>query len=151
MQWSGVLHAHPLSFKATEQGFEMGLRRKPLSPSRRLKRGRGHRRPTNASVVHRHVPALMVRPKNFKPADALFPRKAIGRSVSIWLKAGGERLRAHRARYPYGFFEISDGAVVELEDRVFGATTLLLLRTSRSSMPVCGALPMRPIFQRAPR
>ena len=122
MQWSGVLHAHPLSFKATEQGFEMGLPEKAVEPIEAIKAWAWPPPPGRpiASVVHRHVPALMVRPKNFKPADARLSAKGDWSiSVDMAEKAGGERLRAHIGHgIPYGFFEISDGAVVlELEDR----------------------------------
>ena len=56
----------------------------------------------------------MVRPKNFKPADARLSAKGDWSiSVDMAEKAGGERLRAHIGHgIPYGFFEISDGAVV---------------------------------------
>ena len=37
MQWSGVLHAHPLSFKAAEHGFEMGLPEKAVEPIEAIK------------------------------------------------------------------------------------------------------------------
>ena len=36
-QWSGVLHAHPLSFKATESGFEVGLPEKAVEPIEAIK------------------------------------------------------------------------------------------------------------------
>jgi hypothetical protein len=36
-QWSGVLHAHPLSFKATESGLEMGVPRKERGPINQAK------------------------------------------------------------------------------------------------------------------
>ena len=121
MQWSGVLHAHPLSFKATEQGFEMGLPEKAVEPIEAIKAWAWPPPPGRpiASVVHRHVPALTVRPKNFKPADARLSAKGDWSiSVDMAETGGGQRLRAHIGHgIPYGFFEISDGAVfVELED-----------------------------------
>ena len=93
MQWSGVLHAHPLSFKATEQGFEMGLPEKAVEPIEAIKAWAWPPPPGRpiASVVHRHVPALMVRPKTLSQQMPVFPRKAIGRSVSIWLRKRAAR------------------------------------------------------------
>lgn len=121
MQWSGVLHAHPLSFRATESGFEMGLPEKAAEPIEAIKAWAWPPPPGRpiASVVHRHVPALKVRPKNFEPADARLSAKGDW-SISIDMAepAGDRRLRAHLGHgIPYGFFEISDGAVIiELED-----------------------------------
>ena len=121
MQWSGVLHAHPLSFKATESGFEMGLPEKAVEPIEAIKAWAWPPPPGRpvASVVHRHVAALKVSPKNFQPADARLSAKgdwSIG--IDMAEKDGDRRLRAHIGHgIPYGFFEISDGAVViDLED-----------------------------------
>ena len=121
MQWSGVLHAHPLSFKATEQGFEVGLPEKAVEPIEAIKAWAWPPPPGRpiASVVHRHVPALTVRPKNFKPADARLSAKGDWSiSVDMTEPEGDRRLRAHIGHgIPYGFFEVSDGAVViELEE-----------------------------------
>lgn len=121
MQWSGVLHAHPLSFKATESGFEMGLPEKAVEPIEAIKAWAWPPPPGRpvASVVHRHVAALRVSPKNFQPADARLSAKgdwSIG--IDMAEKDGDRRLRAHIGHgIPYGFFEISDGAVaIDLED-----------------------------------
>ncbi len=121
MQWSGVLHAHPLSFKATEQGFEMGLPEKAVEPIEAIKAWAWPPPPGRpiASVVHRHVAALTVRPKHFQPADARLSAKGDWSiSVDMTEPEGDRRLRAHIGHgIPYGFFEVSDGAVViELED-----------------------------------
>ena len=121
MQWSGVLHAHPLSFKATEQGFEMGLPEKAVEPIEAIKAWAWPPPPGRpiASVVHRHVPALTVRPKDFQPADARLSAKGDWTiSVDMTEPEGDRRLRAHIGHgIPYGFFEVSDGAVViELEE-----------------------------------
>ena len=121
MQWSGVLHAHPLSFRATESGFEMGLPEKAVEPIEAIKAWAWPPPPGRpiASVVHRHVGALRVSPKNFQPADARLSAKGDW-SISIDMAEtdGDRRLRAHIGHgVPYGFFEISDGAVViDLED-----------------------------------
>ena len=121
MQWSGVLHAHPLSFKATESGFEMGLPEKAVEPIEAIKAWAWPPPPGRpiASVVHRHVAALKVSPKNFQPADARLSAKGDW-SISIDMaeEAGDRSLVAHIGHgIPYGFFEISDGAVViDLED-----------------------------------
>ena len=121
MQWSGVLHAHPLSFKATERGFEMGLPEKAVEPIEAIKAWAWPPPPGRpiASVVHRHVAALTVRPKHFQPADARLSAKGDWSiSVDMTEPEGDRRLRAHIGHgIPYGFFEVSDGAVViELED-----------------------------------
>ena len=48
MQWSGVLHAHPLSFKATASGFESGVARESCrADSRRLRPGLGPHLPAD--------------------------------------------------------------------------------------------------------
>ena len=49
-----VLHAHPLSFKATEQGFEMGLPEKAVEPIEAIKAWAWPPPPGRpiASVVH---------------------------------------------------------------------------------------------------
>lgn len=121
MQWSGVLHAHPLSFRATESGFEMGLPEKAVEPIEAIKAWAWPPPPGRpiASVVHRHVPALKISPKNFQPADARLSAKGDWSiSVDMAEQVGGRRLVAHIGHgLPYGFFEVSDGAVVvELDD-----------------------------------
>ena len=121
MQWSGVLHAHPLSFKATESGFEMGLPEKAVEPIEAIKAWAWPPPPGRpiASVVHRHVPAITVRPKNFQPADARLSAKGDWSiSVDMTEPEGDRTLRAHIGHgIPYGFFEVSDGAaVIELEE-----------------------------------
>lgn len=120
-QWSGVLHAHPLSFRATEVGFEMGLPEKAVEPIEAIKAWAWPPPPgrPKASVVHRHVPALTVKPKNFQPADARLSSKGDWTiSIDMADEAGDRRLEAHVGHgIPYGFFEISDGAVViDLEE-----------------------------------
>ena len=120
MQWSGVLHAHPLSFRATEAGFEMGLPEKAVEPIEAIKAWAWPPPPgrPKASVVHRHVPALTVKPKNFQPSDAKLAAKGDWTiSIDMAEKESGRRLEAHIGHgIPYGFFEISDGAVgIDLE------------------------------------
>lgn len=120
MQWSGVLHAHPLSFKATATGLEMGLPEKAAEPIEAIKAWAWPPPPGRpiASVVHRHVAALKVRPKNFEPADARLSAKGDWSISFDMAEPNGERrLRAHIGHgIPYGFFEVSDGAaIIELE------------------------------------
>ena len=124
MQWSGVLHAHPLSFKATERrDLRWGLPEKAVEPIEAIKAWAWPPPPGRpiASVVHRHVPALTVRPKNFKPADARLSAKGDWSiSVDMAEEKSNERLRAHighgipmaSLRYPTGpWFELEDGGV----------------------------------------
>ena len=56
MQWSGVLHAHPLSFKATEQGFEMGLPEKAVE-AHRSNQGVGLATASGSTTCERRTPA----------------------------------------------------------------------------------------------
>ena len=121
MQWSGVLHAHPLSFKATEAGFEVGIPEKAVEPIEAIKAWAWPPPPgrPKASVVHRHVAALTVRPKNFEPADARLSAKGDWSiSVDMAEPEGDQILRVHIGHgIPYGFFEVSDGAaIIELEE-----------------------------------
>lgn len=121
MQWSGVLHAHPLSFKATEAGLEVGIPEKAVEPIEAIKAWAWPPPPgrPKASVVHRHVAALTVRPRDFRPQDARLSAKGDWSiSVDMTGSGGNQRLRTHIGHgIPYGFFEISDGAIVlEVED-----------------------------------
>ena len=121
MQWSGVLHAHPLSFKATEAGLEVGIPEKAVEPIEAIKAWAWPPPPgrPKASVVHRHVAALTVRPRDFQPQDARLSAKGDWSiSVDMTGSGGNQRLRTHIGHgIPYGFFEISDGAIVlEVED-----------------------------------
>lgn len=58
-QWSRVIHAHPMTYRATAQGFEVGL------PNRNVATNNGSR-----DVTYPHRPALVVSPLGFAPKDA---------------------------------------------------------------------------------
>ena len=74
----------------------MGLPEKAVEPIEAIKRGAWHPpRPTNCECCPQ-TRALVVRPKNFKPADARLSAKGDWSiSVDMAEKAGGDRLRAH--------------------------------------------------------
>ena len=82
-RWSQAIHAHPMTYRATEEGFELGL------PTKRLANVGG-----SLEVSYPHVPAIVVAPVGFKPKDARLSK------FSDWLAqvsmaAGAGRL-AHR-------------------------------------------------------
>ena len=109
-QWSGVLHAHPLSFKATENGLEMGVPRKERGPINQLKNWAGASK-DSAVVMHRHRADITVSASAFQPQDARLAQ--IGDwNVSIEMARGTDALRAtvlHGS--PYAYFRINRGSV----------------------------------------
>ena len=109
-RWSGVLHAHPLSFQATEAGLEMGVPRKELGPISKLKDWAGPTKDT-AVVLHRHRADLTVSPVAFQPQDARLA-SAGDWNVGIEMAQGADALRTtilHGS--PYAYFRINRGAV----------------------------------------
>ncbi|MFO1394221.1 MAG: glycosyl hydrolase [Steroidobacteraceae bacterium] len=60
-QWSQPIHAHPMTYRATEAGFEVGL------PIAKLSVENGGRK---REVSYPHVAALVVAPVGFQPRDA---------------------------------------------------------------------------------
>ena len=102
-RWSEPLHAHPLTYRATEAGFELGLpdlsyATDPASGARELR--------------YRHVAAVVVSPLGFRPREARLT------AFSDWLieigMAGdaGEVLKAtvlHGS--PFSYYECSKGDV----------------------------------------
>jgi len=109
-RWSGVLHAHPLSFQATENGLEMGVPSKELGPISKLKDWAGPTKDT-AVVLHRHRADLTVSPVEFQPQDARLA-SAGDWNVGIEMAQGADALRAtilHGS--PYAYFRISHGSV----------------------------------------
>ena len=86
MQWSVFLHAHPLSFKATEQGFEMGLPEKAVEPIEAIKAWAWPppRVDRLRALCTGMCPLLKVRPKTLNPQMRDSPRRATGRSASTW-------------------------------------------------------------------
>ena len=98
-RWSQPIHAHPMTFRATERGFELGL------PVRRVATVDGVR-----EVRYDHTAAITVSPVDFQPEDARLSK------FSDWLArismaAGpGRSLDAtvlHGS--PFGYFDLSVG------------------------------------------
>ena len=100
-RWSQPLHAHPMTYRASARGFELGLPVKRFS-----KVGGSH------ELSYPHVPAIVVTPAAFMPGDARLS------SFSDWLvqvsmaAREGETLSAtvlHGS--PFSYYEISSGDV----------------------------------------
>jgi endoglucanase Acf2 len=100
-RWSQPLHAHPMTYRATEQGFELGL------PVKRYANVGG-----SLELSYPHVAAIVVAPKGFTPQDARLAK------FSDWLVqvsmagSGGESLTATVLHgNPFSYYEISTGDV----------------------------------------
>jgi len=100
-RWSQPLHAHPMTYRATEQGFELGL------PTKRFADVGG-----SLELSYPHVPAITVAPVAFKPNDARLS-KFSDWLVQVSMAAGpGESLTAtvlHGS--PFSYYENSSGDV----------------------------------------
>lgn len=112
-RWSQVIHAHPMTYRATEAGFEIGLPTKHLAVE-----DNGSKR----EMRYVHAAALTVSPVAFKPADARLA------NFSDWLAeisfaGGADALKAtvlHGS--PFSYYECSRG---DLRVRIAGAPRLL--------------------------
>jgi len=102
-RWSQPIHAHPMTYRATEEGFEVGL------PTKRVKVEGGGRM---VELSYPHVPAVVVVPLGFKPKDARLA------GFSDWLAkismgaAEGDSLKVtvlHGS--PFSYYELSKGDV----------------------------------------
>jgi endoglucanase Acf2 len=100
-QWSQPLHAHPVTYQATPQGFELGV------PQRTIGSFGGSR-----EIRYPHAAAITVQPLGFQPADARLA------GASDWLvrvrmaDAASQSLDAtvlHGS--PFSYFECSAGDV----------------------------------------
>jgi endoglucanase Acf2 len=108
-QWSDVLHAHPLTFKATEQGMEMGLPQAQVGPISLLKNWAKDSTGSFA-VVHPHVADLTVAPKDFQPEDARL-QNAGDWNITVEMRKDQSYLRSHILHgSPMAYFELSTGA-----------------------------------------
>jgi endoglucanase Acf2 len=100
-RWSQPLHAHPMTYRATANGFELGL------PAKRFADVGGSR-----EMQYAHSPAIVVAPLGFKPADARLS-KFSDWLVEVSMAAGaGESLKAtvlHGS--PFSYYECSAGDV----------------------------------------
>lgn len=107
-QWSDVLHAHPLTFKATEQGMEMGLPQARSGPISLLKEWAQGSTGTQA-VVFPHVAHLTVKPLGFTPEDARL-QNAGDWNITVEMRKGQDMLRSHILHgSPMAYFELSSG------------------------------------------
>jgi endoglucanase Acf2 len=101
-RWSQPLYAQPMTYRATEQGFEVGL------PAKRFANVGG-----SLELSYPHVPAIVVAPKGFTPKDARLS-KFSDWLVQVSMAAGeGESLTAtvlHGS--PFSYYEISRGDVL---------------------------------------
>ena len=100
-RWSQPIHALPMTYRATEEGFELGL------PVKRVATVDGVR-----EVKYAHTPAITVSPIAFKPQDARLA------GFSDWLaqismaSSDGAALKAtvlHGS--PFSYYEVSAGDV----------------------------------------
>ena len=109
-QWSDVLHAHPLSFKATPQGMEMGFPQAQVGPISALKNwAKGSTGKT--AVTYPHVADFTVSPQDFEPADARL-LKAGDWNITVEMRQGQDHLRSHLLHgSPMAYFEVTRGDV----------------------------------------
>lgn len=101
-RWSYPIHAHPMTYRASEQGFEIGLPdRRAVSPDA-----------IQREIRYPHVAAIVVSPLDFKPQDARLAQ------FSDWLirvRMGTSDGRALSATVlhgsPFSYFECTGGEV----------------------------------------
>lgn len=97
-RWSSGIHAHPMTYKATAAGFELGL------PTQSIVTDGGSR-----ELRYAHAPAVVVAPVGFKPQDARLSAFSDW-SAEIAFGAGTDVLKAtvlHGS--PFSYYEISSG------------------------------------------
>jgi endoglucanase Acf2 len=102
-RWSQPLHAHPMTYRATEAGFELGL------PTKRLVVEGGGRK---KEIQYLHVPAVVVSPLAFTPKDARLAKFSDWLAQISMAAADGESLSAtvlHGS--PFSYYECSKGDV----------------------------------------
>ena len=100
-RWSQVIHAHPMTYRATEEGFEVGL------PTKRFANVGG-----SLEVSYPHVPAIVVSPVGFKPKDARLSKFSDWLAQVSMAAGQGESLTAtvlHGS--PFSYYESSTGDV----------------------------------------
>ena len=98
-QWTEVLHANPLTFKATPDGFEMGLPKMQVVPSQRK----------DTEIFYPHGADLLFTPTAFKPTEANLDDHGDW-SINIGLDEGDNRMMATIAHgSPYAYFQLSTG------------------------------------------
>lgn len=100
-RWSQPLHAHPMTYRATEEGFELGL------PTKRFANVGG-----SLEVSYAHAPAIVVAPLGFKPQDARLSKFSDWLAQVSMAAGAGESLTAtvlHGS--PFSYYECSTGDV----------------------------------------
>ena len=101
-RWSEVLHAVPLSAKATSQGLEVGYPQKSIVPTDRR----------DVEVIYRHTPDLTLRPQAFQPEAALLAGHSDW-AVDIAFQSGDQSLTTTVAHgSPFVFVRLSQGDLV---------------------------------------
>jgi endoglucanase Acf2 len=98
-QWSEVLHANPLTFKATPAGLEMGLPQKQIVPTPR----------EDVEVFYPHGADLVFSPTAFAPESAKLANHGDW-SIDVALEQGAEQMLSTIAHgSPYAYFRLSSG------------------------------------------
>jgi len=100
-RWSQPLHAHPMTYRATEKGFELGL------PAKRFANVDG-----SLELSYPHVAAIVVAPKGFTPQDARLSKFSDWLAQVSMAAGDGQSLTAtvlHGS--PFSYYEISTGDV----------------------------------------
>ena len=100
-RWSQPLHAHPMTYRATEEGFELGL------PAKRFANVDG-----SLELSYPHVPAIAVAPLGFKPRDARLSKFSDWLAQVSMAAGAGESLTATVLHgNPFSYYECSTGDV----------------------------------------
>lgn len=102
MRWSEVIHAVPLTFKATPNGLEIGLPEKKIVPTERK----------DVEVHYPHTADLILRPNGFKPEAALLAGYGDW-SFDMDMAAGADALRTtilHGS--PWVYAQLTRGGMV---------------------------------------
>jgi endoglucanase Acf2 len=109
-QWSDVLHAHPLTFKATPKGMEMGLPQPRTGPVSLLKNWAQGSTGTNA-VSYVHGADFTVAASAFEPQDARL-HHAGDWNITVEMRRDQAYLRSHILHgSPFAYFEVSSGGI----------------------------------------
>ncbi|NBP46036.1 MAG: hypothetical protein EBU72_12640 [Betaproteobacteria bacterium] len=108
--WSDVLHAHPLTFKATPNGMEMGMPQGRTGPISALKNwAQGSTGIT--AVTYNHRADFTLKGVGFQPVDARL-HQAGDWNIAVDMRQDQNYLRSHILHgSPYGVFEVSNGRV----------------------------------------
>ncbi|HVN43026.1 MAG TPA: glycosyl hydrolase [Steroidobacteraceae bacterium] len=103
MRWSQPIHAHPMTYRPTEAGFEVGL------PTKRVVVEDGGRK---HEIQYVHTAAVVVAPLGFAPKDARLAKFSDWLAQISMAAGDGESLTAtvlHGS--PFSYYECSKGDV----------------------------------------